>query len=112
MTATLEDFARLYAVPPHYLGRRFVPTSREEAARERLMYWSAFGVETPADDDDAMTCRLADSLWSIGETDAANELLAPLRVPLEGAESASNWTANRTTEPKTPESPVSGRLPR
>lgn len=77
---TLDDIAALYAVPPHLLGKRAVPGSREEAAREALVYYRAFGTEPPRGaDPDIDAVLLADQLWGLGLVDEARELLRPLQ---------------------------------
>jgi hypothetical protein len=80
----VRDLAILFRVPPHYLGHRVAPETREDAARERLAHWRQMPVAPPWDgsDPDLETVMYADAIWSMAMPESkelAEELLAPLQ---------------------------------
>jgi hypothetical protein len=70
-------------VPPHVIGRRVEPETREDAARERLAYIEAMWLDPySVGDDDVELVVSAERLWAMGalDRDEAFAMLRPLQV--------------------------------
>jgi hypothetical protein len=81
---TPDALIATFGIPPHFMGHRIEPETREDAARERLAYIESMRLDPfSIGDDDVELLIAATSMWRSGilDPEEALAMLRPLQEP-------------------------------